>query len=72
MREDFVVDIFPLSPQIFYDVIDFDRVPIQDGIGNQAQATGFIHNFFVITGCELALGRQRKPGAVIYAGIPLC
>ena len=61
MREDVVVDIFPLSPQILYDVIDLERIPIQDSIGNQTQAAGFIHNLFVITGRELALVGKENP-----------
>jgi hypothetical protein len=38
MRQGFLVDVFSLRPQIFHDVVDLDRIPIQDRIGNQAQA----------------------------------
>jgi hypothetical protein len=32
MRQGAIVDLFPLLPQLFHNVVDFDGIPIQDGI----------------------------------------
>ena len=61
MRQGFLGDILSLGPQIFNDIVDFEGVPIQDGIGNQAQATGFVHDLLVIARRKFPLIGKENP-----------
>lgn len=66
MRQGFLVDHFALRPQIFHDVVDLNGVPVQDGIGNQAQATGFVHDLLVIASRKFTLvGKENPPRQLV-------
>ena len=67
MSQGFILNYLPLCSQTFDDVIDLDSVPVEDGIGNQAQATGLIHDFLVITRRELALIGKENPAWELVA-----
>ena len=60
MRQGFLVDILSLRPQLFYDAIDFDGIPIQDRVGDQAQTTCFIHDLLVIAGRKFSLVGKKN------------
>lgn len=43
------------------DSADFNRIPIQNTVGNKAQATCFVHNFFIIRRVESSLISKEYP-----------
>lgn len=61
MRKGFVRNRLPLCLEALNNVIDLDGVPIEDRVGNQAQAACLIHNLLVITCGELPLIRKKDP-----------
>lgn len=67
MCQGFILNYLPLCSQAFNNVIDLDCVPVEDGIGNQAQATGLIHDFLVIPRCKLALIGKENPAWELVA-----
>ena len=67
VREGFVRNDLPLCPKAFDNVIDLDGVPVKDRIGDSAQATSGLSDFYLwvktletdagICGCELPIYR---------------
>lgn len=62
MRQGRLVDLFPLRPQLVDNVGDFERIPVQDRMGHQAQAARLVQDFLVISRREFAL--IGLPGAI--------
>ena len=74
MRQGGLVDLFPLRPQIVDNVGDFERIPVQERIGHQAQAAGLVHDFLVIPRREFALIGKENPArelVTIFAFVEL-
>src|SRR5215813_7603913 len=67
MREGFVVDRFPLCPKMGHDLRDLDAIPVQDGIGHEAQTTGFVHKLLVIAGRKFPLVGKENPAGQLVA-----
>jgi hypothetical protein len=66
MREGFVVDRFPLCPEMVHDLRDLEGIPVQDGIGHEAQTTGFVHDLLVIAGRKFPLvGKENPAGQLV-------
>ncbi len=66
MRQGFLVDHFSLRPQIFHDVVNFDGIPVQDRIGDQAQAARFVHDFLVIASRKFTLiSKENSAGQLM-------
>ena len=70
MRQGFRGDLFPLCPQLLDNVGDFQRIPIQDRIGHQAETAGFIHDFLVIPGRKFPLIGKENPAGELVAIFP--
>ena len=60
-RQILVLDRMSGSAQALYNPLDLNRVPHQDGIRDQAQATGLIHDLFVVALPEFPLVGEEKP-----------
>ncbi len=61
MRQRSVVDVLALLSEAVHRFADLDRVPVQNGIRDQAEAAGFVHDLYVVSGCKLALIRKEDP-----------
>ena len=60
MRLGVILDLCSVLFQIVHDVSNFEGVPIQDRIGDQAQTAGLVHDFFVITRREFPPWSAKK------------
>lgn len=67
MREGFFVDCLPLCPEIIHDLRDLDGIPVQDGIGHEAQTTGFVHDLLIIAGRKFPLVGKENPAGQLVA-----
>jgi len=66
-----VQDLFARSAQALDDLADAHRIPNQDGIGEQAQATRLVHDLVQIAGTELAaIGEEEAAGHQVVPMIP--
>jgi hypothetical protein len=67
MCQGVLIDLFLLCPQLLDNVSDFERIPIQDRIGHQAEATGLVHDFLVIPRREFPLIGKENPAGELMA-----
>ena len=66
MNEVLVADRGAGGAQLGDDALDLQGVPQHDGVGQQAEATGLVHDYLEIGGAELALiGEEQPPGQVV-------
>lgn len=64
-------DGFSLRPKPLDDLGHFDGVPIEDGIGDEAQAGGLVHDFDVVSGRKLALVCKEDPARELLSVLSL-
>ncbi len=68
MRKIVVVDLFASLFEIFNNVMNLGGIPVENGVGDKAKATGFVHDGFVIASGKLTLVSKKdaswKPVAV--------
>src|SRR3954447_12829025 len=63
MDEIFVADCRAFGTQFRNDALDLQGVPQHHSVGQQAEATGLVHDHFEVGGAELALiGEEQPPG----------
>jgi hypothetical protein len=61
MGQGFLIDVLPLLPDLFHNVIYLDRVPVQNGVGHKTETTGLVHDFFIVTGGKFTLVGEEDP-----------
>jgi hypothetical protein len=67
MRQGGLVDLFLLCPQLLDNVGDFERVPIQDRVGHQAEAASLVHDLLVVSRREFSLVGKENPAGELMA-----
>ncbi len=63
LRQIRIVNLLARCSQLPNDVADGDGVPDQNGIGEQAQTAGLVHDFLVITGAKLTAIGEEQPAS---------
>jgi hypothetical protein len=61
MSQVFVGNVGARLSERLDDSGNLERVPYQDGVGDQAQAARFVHDLLVIPGAEFSLVGEKDP-----------
>ena len=69
MDEVFVTDRCAAGAQFRDDALDLQGVPQHDGVGQQTETTGLVHDHLEIRGAELALIGEEQPSGQAVAGL---
>ena len=61
MRQRFIVDNLSLLSQALNGVVNLDGIPVEHSIGYEAEATGLVHDFLVVSGRGFSLICKESP-----------
>jgi hypothetical protein len=63
LRQIRIINLLARRSQLPNDVADGDGIPDQNGIGEQAQTAGLVHDFLVVTGAKLTAIGEEQPAS---------
>jgi hypothetical protein len=69
MDEIFVAYCRAAGAQFGDDALDLQRVPQNNGVGEQTEATGLVHDHLEVRGAELALVSEEQPSGQAMTGL---